>query len=169
MVRRWSLAAHFLILYYPLIRTFFHRPHGDPAEPLSVRLALAANGGAWGSCAVVGSGGSLWRSGLGKEIDAHDVVLRVNQAPTVGYESHVGRRTHVRLLNNRWSMKYSHDRQSASAVRLLESRPKAAARLDVEVPAGWVWTSSRGLWGGDALLLSTAPLEKKPKPKRLES
>jgi len=72
---------------------------------------------------VVGSGGSLWRSGLGREIDSHDVVLRVNQAPTVGYERHVGRRTHVRMLNNRWSMKYSHDRQSPSAVRAVSLFP----------------------------------------------
>jgi hypothetical protein len=36
-----------------------------------------------------------------------------------------------------------------------ESRPKAAARLDFEVSAGWLRPSSRGLWGGDALLLST--------------
>jgi hypothetical protein len=37
----------------------------------------------------------------------------------------------------------------------LESRAKAEARLDLEVSAGWVNPSSRGLWGGDALLLST--------------
>jgi hypothetical protein len=30
---------------------------------------------------------------------------------------------------------------------------KAAARLDLEVPAGWASPSSRGLWGGDALAL----------------
>jgi pentatricopeptide repeat protein len=39
--------------------------------------------------------------------------------------------------------------------RHLESRPKAAARLVLEVSAGWPSSSSRGLWGGDALLLST--------------
>jgi hypothetical protein len=36
--------------------------------------------------------------------------------------------------------------------RHLESRAQAAARLDIEVSAGWVSPSSRGLWGGDALL-----------------
>ena len=87
------------------------------------RWGSTADGGAWGKCAVVGSGGSLWRSGLGREIDSHDVVLRVNQAPTVGYERHVGRRTHVRMLNNRWSMKYSHDRHSPSAVRAVSLFP----------------------------------------------
>jgi hypothetical protein len=39
--------------------------------------------------------------------------------------------------------------------RHLESRPKAAAREDLEMSAGWASPSSRGLWGGDALLLST--------------
>jgi hypothetical protein len=39
--------------------------------------------------------------------------------------------------------------------RQLESRRKEAARLDLEVSAGWVSPSSRGLWGGDALLPST--------------
>jgi hypothetical protein len=35
------------------------------------------------------------------------------------------------------------------------SRPKAAARLDLEVSAGWVSPSSHSLWGDDALRLST--------------
>ena len=39
--------------------------------------------------------------------------------------------------------------------RHLESRAKASARLVLEVSAGWASPSSRGLWGGDALLLST--------------
>ena len=42
--------------------------------------------------------------------------------------------------------------------RHLESRYKAAARLDLEVSAGWAIPSSRGVWGGDALLLSTEAL-----------
>jgi hypothetical protein len=37
----------------------------------------------------------------------------------------------------------------------LESRPKAAARLDLEVAAGWASLSSHGLWRGDAWVLST--------------
>jgi hypothetical protein len=43
--------------------------------------------------------------------------------------------------------------------RHLESRAKASARLDLEVPARWVSPSSRGLWGGDALLLTPVLLE----------
>ena len=37
----------------------------------------------------------------------------------------------------------------------LESRPKESARLDREVSVGWASPSSRGLCGGDALLLSS--------------
>jgi hypothetical protein len=36
----------------------------------------------------------------------------------------------------------------------LERRPKAAARLGLEASTGWASPSSRGLWGGHALLLS---------------
>ena len=43
---------------------------------------------------------------------------------------------------------------------LFESRPRAFARLDIEVPAGWTCPSSRGLWGDSALLL---PLRRNPK------
>ena len=32
---------------------------------------------------------------------------------------------------------------------------EAEARLGLEVSVGWLSPSSRGLWGGDALLLST--------------
>jgi hypothetical protein len=39
--------------------------------------------------------------------------------------------------------------------RHLESRPKVKARLDLEVSVGWVSLSSRGLWGGDTLLLAS--------------
>jgi hypothetical protein len=42
--------------------------------------------------------------------------------------------------------------RSAEKSRHLESRPKAEARLDLEVAAGWAIPPSRGLWGGDALL-----------------
>mmetsp|Transcript_32183 Transcript_32183/g.91312 ORF Transcript_32183/g.91312 Transcript_32183/m.91312 type:complete len:486 (+) Transcript_32183:128-1585(+) len=58
-------------------------------------------------CAVVGSGGSLTGAKQGKDIDRHDVVLRVNEAPVAGYERDVGRSTEMRLLNNLWTSKYS--------------------------------------------------------------
>jgi len=57
-------------------------------------------------CAVVGNGGSLSNATLGKEIDEHDIVIRVNQGPTSGYETLAGSRTSVRMLNHKWSKEY---------------------------------------------------------------
>ena len=58
-----------------------------------------------GSCAVVGSAGHLGESNLGAHIDAHDFVLRFNDAPDASYPgmedaaAHVGRRTTHRLVH----------------------------------------------------------------------
>lgn len=56
-------------------------------------------------CAVVGNGGWLTQRQYGADIDSHALVFRVNQAPTQGYERHVGKRTTHRLLNHEWSHK----------------------------------------------------------------
>lgn len=46
------------------------------------------------------SAGNLLHHGFGSTIDKHDVVIRMNSAPTRGYEQDVGRHTHVRMV---WS------------------------------------------------------------------
>ncbi|XP_043557905.1 beta-galactoside alpha-2,6-sialyltransferase 1-like [Chiloscyllium plagiosum] len=56
--------------------------------------------GPFNTCAVVASAGSILHSRLGGEIDAHDAVLRFNGAPTIGFESDVGRRTTIRIVNS---------------------------------------------------------------------
>ena len=61
------------------------------------------------SCALVGSSGQLLARKRGDEIDGHDIVLRINQAPTNGTcGEYTGTKTTVRFLNGRWTYKYAH-------------------------------------------------------------
>ncbi|XP_049621544.1 CMP-N-acetylneuraminate-beta-galactosamide-alpha-2,3-sialyltransferase 1 [Suncus etruscus] len=49
-------------------------------------------------CAVVGNSGNLRNSWYGNQIDDHDFVIRMNKAPTAGFEAHVGSKTTHHLL-----------------------------------------------------------------------
>ena len=73
----------------------------------------------FGRCAVVGDGVGLLQTGLGAVVDKHDAVLRFNNAPTKGFEDHVGRRTTFRLLNLRAA--FGH-------VKKMLAKPAAPAR-----------------------------------------
>ncbi|XP_066290503.1 CMP-N-acetylneuraminate-beta-galactosamide-alpha-2,3-sialyltransferase 2-like isoform X2 [Branchiostoma lanceolatum] len=44
-------------------------------------------------CAVVGNSGNLRQSNYGEEIDGYDLIFRMNDAPTKGWEKDVGHRT----------------------------------------------------------------------------
>lgn len=52
-----------------------------------------------GSVAIVGNAGYLADLGQGKAIDGHDLVIRLNNFRTVGFERHVGRRCDLFLTN----------------------------------------------------------------------
>jgi len=52
------------------------------------------------TCAVVGSSGRLLGRGFGEEIDRHEFVVRHNNAPTAGYESDVGAKTTMMVMNS---------------------------------------------------------------------
>ena len=53
----------------------------------------------WSTCAVVGSSNSLLKHNYGKDIDKHTAVFRFNEAPTKGFEKHVGSKTTIRCQN----------------------------------------------------------------------
>ena len=75
------------------------------------------------TCAIVGNSGTL-RLGErhGKSIDEHDVVWRMNQAPTAQYEIFVGQKTTARLLNRLWTLGYASSRLVHSRYRLSSNR-----------------------------------------------
>lgn len=52
------------------------------------------------SCAVVGSSSRLLECKFGTEIDGHEAVFRINDAPTKHYQPWVGAKTTYRLLND---------------------------------------------------------------------
>ncbi|XP_062868177.1 alpha-N-acetyl-neuraminyl-2,3-beta-galactosyl-1,3-N-acetyl-galactosaminide alpha-2,6-sialyltransferase [Trichomycterus rosablanca] len=52
------------------------------------------------SCAVVSSSGQVLGSRRGREIDGHDCVIRMNVAPTLGFEADVGSKTTVRVISH---------------------------------------------------------------------
>jgi hypothetical protein len=78
------------------------------------------------SCAVVGSSDILqlhalvMACALAAQVDAHDVVLRVNHAPTVGHERVAGRKTTRWLVNHLLLGCVFRDR-GARALRLLDA------------------------------------------------
>lgn len=51
-------------------------------------------------CALVSSSGQMLRAGVGEEIDKTECVIRMNNAPTLGYEKDVGNRTSVRVVSH---------------------------------------------------------------------
>jgi hypothetical protein len=51
------------------------------------------------TCAIISNSGSLLHSHFGNEIDAHDMVMRINHAPVVGFRRFVGVRTTFDICN----------------------------------------------------------------------
>ncbi|XP_067106369.1 alpha-N-acetyl-neuraminyl-2,3-beta-galactosyl-1,3-N-acetyl-galactosaminide alpha-2,6-sialyltransferase isoform X1 [Osmerus mordax] len=51
-------------------------------------------------CALVSSSGQMLGAGIGEEIDKTECVIRMNNAPTSGYERDVGSRTSLRVVSH---------------------------------------------------------------------
>lgn len=62
-------------------------------KPTLAHVSKSALPTAVSSCSVVGNSGNLLGSGYGEKIDANDWVIRINEAPTEGYETDVGSKT----------------------------------------------------------------------------
>ena len=74
---------------------------GADLVPQSDLLGLRRGGARrFSSCAVVGGSGSLLAHACGAAIDAHEAVIRLNDAPVKGYERWVGSRETFRVLNS---------------------------------------------------------------------
>ncbi|KAL4617416.1 alpha-N-acetyl-neuraminyl-2,3-beta-galactosyl-1,3-N-acetyl-galactosaminide alpha-2,6-sialyltransferase-like isoform X1 [Arapaima gigas] len=51
-------------------------------------------------CALVSSSGQMLKAGLGSIIDKEDFVIRMNNAPTLGFEHDVGSKTNLRVVSH---------------------------------------------------------------------
>lgn len=93
------------------------------------------------NCAVVGSSGVLTNKGLGPEIDRHDIVIRFNLAPILGYESDVGSRTDIRMINCPSFDLVSKSSNAEKADFLKSIDPSSSMLLSCRGPASAVrWT-----------------------------
>mmetsp|Transcript_34506 Transcript_34506/g.78770 ORF Transcript_34506/g.78770 Transcript_34506/m.78770 type:complete len:751 (-) Transcript_34506:101-2353(-) len=66
------------------------------------------------TCAVISSSGVLQAHKYGTDIDGADIVIRFNDAPTKGFESNVGRKDVVRLMNNLFASQLLHNRSKVT-------------------------------------------------------
>ncbi|XP_077398792.1 alpha-N-acetyl-neuraminyl-2,3-beta-galactosyl-1,3-N-acetyl-galactosaminide alpha-2,6-sialyltransferase [Vanacampus margaritifer] len=104
------------LLSLPVLLWFGHVM--SPRDPAPPPPAAAPRDGLWGyvrirldrveqfldlhfnQCALISSSGQMRGSGLGADIDQIPCVIRMNDAPTAGYEADVGGRTSVRVVSH---------------------------------------------------------------------
>mmetsp|Transcript_23898 Transcript_23898/g.42524 ORF Transcript_23898/g.42524 Transcript_23898/m.42524 type:complete len:314 (-) Transcript_23898:597-1538(-) len=113
------------------------------------------------TCAVVGSSDNLLATQYGMQIDNHTTIIRFNNAPTKGFELHVGSRTDIRITNSGFSFFSENGSRETCLVRprigFYERDRATAERLTSQTavmnPCRRVMISPqyeayrRGLWG----------------------
>ncbi|KAF7009919.1 hypothetical protein CFC21_024403 [Triticum aestivum] len=94
------------------LRDWLRRQRFDPGvmselvdlikSPIDRHSGRDADGGKYASCAVVGNSGILLTSERGDNIDGHELVIRINNAPAgnAGNARYVGARTGLAFLNS---------------------------------------------------------------------
>ena len=101
----------------------------------------------WGTCAVLGNSGQLLGKERGREIDAHDVVYRFNQAPVKGYEQFVGSRSTHESLNGYWVKQLLDDHRGYRWN--WRSRETALILFEMFEPWAYVWKSRQQIFEKD--------------------
>ncbi|URE43361.1 sialyltransferase family domain containing protein [Musa troglodytarum] len=69
-------------------------------RPIDRHYGHPHTGRPYATCAVVSNSGVLLKSAHGRLIDGHDLVIRLHNARTVGYQQHVGSKATVSFINS---------------------------------------------------------------------
>ena len=105
------------------------------------------------TCALVGNSGTIIGTGHGKDIDKHDAVIRINYAPTRGFQYDVGNKTTFDIANKENCLKLAKGehrwRRPASTLIMWEAHSRAI-RNQVYLKV----LKSRGVQGKRLWLLS---------------
>ncbi|XP_033106451.1 alpha-2,8-sialyltransferase 8B-like [Anneissia japonica] len=93
------------------------------------------------TCALIGNSGILLNNCCGREIDAHDIVVRANSAPTAGYERDVGYKTSLMMFNKASSLEV---KNSMGRKPLPKSKNKTQMFMDFNDTIVWYSLMSGG-------------------------
>ncbi|XP_057198003.1 ST3 beta-galactoside alpha-2,3-sialyltransferase 7 [Triplophysa rosa] len=98
-------------------------------------------------CAVVGSGGILHGKNLGPHIDQYDIIIRMNNAPVLGFERDAGSRTTIRLMYPEGAPSMSEEYKNTEVVALVVFKSLDLAWLtSVVTKDSLSWWSKLWFW-----------------------